>query len=50
MYVAPEHLEEVTEAKRAWEDFWQAATQMAGLNREEMKSRWQAARKAKVSR
>ena len=50
MYVAPEHLVEVKEAKRAWEDFWHAATQMAALNREEMKSRWQAARKAKVSR
>lgn len=50
MYVAPQHVAEVKEAKRAWEDFWQAATRMAALNREDMKSRWQAARKARVSR
>ena len=50
MYVAPEHLDEVTEAKRAWDDFWQAATEVAALNREEMKARWQMARKARVKR
>ena len=50
MYVAPEYLDEVTEAKRAWDDFWQAATKLAALNREEMKARWQRARKARVKR
>jgi len=50
MYVAPENLGEVTEAKRAWDDFWQAATEVAALNREEMKGRWQTARKARVRR
>lgn len=50
MYVAREHLDEVTEAKRAWDEFWRAATQVAALNREEMKTRWQTARKARVRR
>jgi len=50
MYVAPEYLEEVEEAKRAWDDFWKVATQVAVMNREEMKSRWQAARKARMTR
>ena len=49
-YVAPEHLEEAKGAKRAWDEFWQAATRVAAINREEMKVRWQTARKARVGR
>ena len=49
MYVSPEHRDEANEAKKAWEDFWKAATNLATVNREEMKRRWQAAGKARVS-
>lgn len=50
LYVAPEHLEEAVEAKRAWEDFWGAATALAVINREELKRRWQGAGKARAKR
>lgn len=50
MYVAPEHVEEAKEAKRAWDEFWRVATEVAGLNREGMRARWQGAREARVRR
>jgi len=50
LYVSPEHLEEVAEAKKAWDRFWQTATALAAINREEMKQRWQAAGKARVKK
>jgi hypothetical protein len=50
LYVPPEHLEEALEAKHAWDKFWEAATALAAINREELKQRWQRARKAKVKR
>lgn len=50
MYVAPEHLEEVKKAKQAWQEFRQLATRLAAINREEMKLRWQQARKARAKR
>ena len=51
MYVAPEHLEEARAAKRAWEEFWEAATKMAALNRENLRTRWQGTTtKARVKR
>ncbi len=48
LYVSPEHLEEATEAKKAWDRFWQTAIALAAINREELKQRWQAAGKARV--
>jgi hypothetical protein len=50
MYVSPEHLEEAVRAKQAWDDFWKTATDLATFNREEMKQRWQAAGKARVTK
>jgi hypothetical protein len=50
LYVPPEHLEEALEAKHAWDEFWEAATTLAAINREELKGRWQKARKATVKR
>jgi hypothetical protein len=50
LYVSPEHLAEATEAKRAWDRFWEAATALAVINREELKERWQAAGKARAKR
>jgi len=49
-YVAPGRLEEAEEAKRAWDEFWAAATALAAINREQLKQRWQAAGKARVRR
>lgn len=48
MYVAPEHLAEAVEAKQAWDQFWELATTLALLNREELKRTWQTARKARA--
>ena len=50
LYVSPEHLEEATEAKKAWDQFWETATAVATINREELKQRWQAAGKARAKR
>jgi len=47
LYVSPEHLQEATEAKKAWDGFWETATALAAINREEMRQRWQAAGKAR---
>lgn len=48
MYVAPEHLAEAVEGKNAWDEFWEVATKLASLNREELKRNWQQARKARA--
>jgi hypothetical protein len=50
LYVSPEHLEEATEAKQAWNEFWSTATALAAINREELKVRWQAAGKARAKK
>ena len=50
LYVSPEHLEEATEAKKAWDRFWETAKALAAINREEMKQRWQAAGKARTKK
>lgn len=50
LYVSPEHLDEATEAKKAWDRFWETATTLAEINREELKQRWQAAGKARAKR
>ena len=50
MYVSPENLEEAMTAKQAWDDFWRTATNLAIINREEMKHRWQAAGKARAGK
>jgi len=46
-YVAPEHIAEAEEAKQAWGEFWDTATALAAINREELKRRWRAGRKAR---
>ena len=48
MYEAPAHLAEAVEAKKAWDQFWEIATTLATLNREELKRNWQAAGKART--
>jgi hypothetical protein len=50
LYVPPEHLEEAVVAKKAWDEFWDAATALAASNREELKRCWQAAGKARAKR
>lgn len=47
IYVAPEHVAEAVNAKKAWEQFWEVATILASINREELKRNWQSARKAR---
>jgi hypothetical protein len=50
LYVSPEHLEEATAAKKAWDRFWETATALAVINREELKRRWQNAGKARAKK
>ncbi len=50
MYVAPEHIDEAAEAKKAWDRFWETAKALAAINREELKQRWQAPRKARAKK
>jgi len=50
MYVSPEHLKEAVSAKQAWDEFWKAAAELATLNREDMKRRWQAVEKARTTK
>lgn len=47
LYVSPEHLPEAEKGRKAWEEFWEAATALAALNRQEMKERWRAGGKAR---
>jgi len=41
LYVAPAHAAEALAAKAAWERFWTAAVELAGLNRAGLRRRWQ---------
>jgi len=50
MYVAPDDLQSVQQGKQAWEQFWEAAKALAGINREELKESLRAGRKAQVRR
>lgn len=50
LYVSPEHLEEATSAKKAWDRFWETAAALAVINREDLKQRWQSAGKARAKR
>lgn len=50
LYVAPGNLEEAIEAKKAWDRFWETATVLAAINREELRERWQAAGKARTKK
>jgi hypothetical protein len=50
LYVAPEHLQEATQAKKAWNRFWETATELAAINREELRARWRAAGKARAKK
>lgn len=47
MYVSPENEGEARKSKCAWDDFWETATELAALNREELRAQWQAAGKAR---
>ena len=47
LYVLSGHLEEAVAAKKAWDEFWETATVLASINREELKAGWQAATKAR---
>ncbi len=50
LYVAPEHAPEALDAKAAWEQFWAVAVELAALNREGLRQRWQGTRKARAAR
>ena len=47
LYVPSGHLEEAVAAKKAWDEFWATATDLASINREELKESWQVATKAR---
>ncbi len=52
LYVPPEHIAEAQAAQAAWARYWEIGCELAALNREQMRRRWQrdksrtAARKA----
>jgi hypothetical protein len=46
--VPAHHLDEAVAAKKAWDDFWAAATALAALNREELKQIWQSGAKERT--
>lgn len=50
LYVAPEHAAEAQAAKAAWERFWAVAVEVAALNRERLRRRWQGDRRARATR
>ncbi len=50
MYVPPEHVGQVQEARQSWNEFWETAKVLAALNREQMKQSWRQGGKAKVRR
>ncbi len=49
-YVAPDHVAEALEAKAAWERFWAVAGELAVMNRERLRRRWQGNRKVRAAR
>jgi hypothetical protein len=49
LYVAPERAAEALAAKAAWERFWAVAVELAALNREGLRRRWQGTRKARAT-
>ena len=50
LYVAPEHAAEALAAKAAWERFWTVAVELAGMNREGLRRRWQGTPKTRAAR
>ena len=50
LYVAPAHAAEALAAKAAWERFWTAAVELAALNREGLRRRWQGTPKTRSAR
>ena len=50
LYVAPEHTQEAIEGKQAWDEFWETATALAAINRDQLKKRWQRTGKARAKR
>ncbi len=50
LYVAPEHAPEALDAKAAWERFWAVAVELAGMNREGLRRRWQGTPKTRTAR
>jgi len=51
MYVSPENLPKAQAAKQAWDEFWDAATRLAALNREALREQWQQSKvKARTKR
>ena len=50
LYVAPDHVTEALEAKAAWDRFWDAAVELATLNREECRRRWQGTPHTRAAR
>ena len=41
LYVPPEQLAEAQAAQAAWARYWEIGCELAALNREQMRSRWQ---------
>ncbi len=50
LYVAPDHMTEALDAKAAWERFWAVAVELATLNRQGLRRRWQGTPKARATR
>ncbi len=50
LYVAPAHAAEALAAKAAWERFWTVAVELAGMNREGLRRRWQGTPKTRTAR
>ncbi len=50
LYVAPEHRAEALEAKAAWDRFWAVAVELAALNREGLRRRWQGTPNPRATR
>jgi hypothetical protein len=50
LYVAPDHVAEARDAKAAWERFWTVAVELAGMNREGLRRRWQGTPNTRTAR
>jgi hypothetical protein len=50
LYVAPDHVAEALDAKAAWDRFWAVTVELAALNREALRRRWQGTPTTRVAR
>jgi uncharacterized protein DUF6788 len=50
LYVPPEQLAEAQAAQAAWARYWEIGCELAALNREQMRGRWQRAKSRTAGR